>query len=214
MSFCNTSFFPLRQSQFPIIALNSACGLTLTFPFLGVDCQLVLSKNACFIFPARAVDRGSFLPSWMGRRRISPVLSVIGQVLFDRWIGRRMKWCCSARLLCQSSYWYSTGCLMGSRALPTCYYERIYWEENKCCTPVSQLFLLDLEGKLCNKIYDDTSTDFIQAYSGITIALERLEKQPRLAMLWSKIFKARSKIVNKACAQYIGQTHVSTTWQF
>lgn len=116
--FCNTHwspFVPLVQSQFSIIILNSACGLSLTFPLLKVECQLVLSISACFVFPARSVERDSFLQSWMGGR-ISPLLSVTGQVLLGGWIGRRVKWCCPVWLLSQSCYWHSIGCLIGSRA--------------------------------------------------------------------------------------------------
>lgn len=164
MPFCSmhlSPFFPLVQSEFAIIVLNSASGLILTFPLLEAACLLVLPKNACFIFPVGALDRDSFVPSWLGRRRIFPLLSVAVQVLLGWWIGRRMKWCCPGWLLCQFYYCYSTGCLMGSRALSTCSYKNTCWEESKNCTPVSQPFLLDLKGKLCNKIYDNTPIDFI-----------------------------------------------------
>lgn len=105
--FCNTHlnlFVPLAQPHFLISVLNSACGLALTFLFMEVDFPIALPANAYFIFPARAVHRGSFLPSWTGRRRTFPLFCLIGQVLPCRWIGRRMKWCCPAWLLYLSYY--------------------------------------------------------------------------------------------------------------
>lgn len=129
-----------------------------------------------FIFLFRVVHRNSFLPFWIGRKNFSPAFH-------DRTSWKKsetMLFSLDSKLVIK---WYNTGCLMGSRAVPASYFERM------------SCILIKLGCFYYLSPY--VITCFILVLPSFYMCSLRF-LQP---VLWSRSFKATCKVVNRDCSK-------------